>query len=229
MPTIHDEEFGEITVRRSVRASAVRISIAPSGTLRASLPPYAPLFLLRRLIKSSRAQLRQMMQQHAPAYELVDGMTIGKSHRLIIQNADKTAVKRQGQRIVVSLGPDDSLANPVTQRMVRDVIIAALRVEAKSYLPKRLAFLANKLDCHYEKVRFSHASSRWGSCSTSGTISLNIALMSLPFELIDYVIVHELSHTKQMNHSPKFWKLVESADPNYRVHRRDLKQHTPTI
>ncbi len=226
---MYDEEFGDITIRRSVRASTVKISVAPGGTLRASLPPYAPLFVLRRLIKSSRGQLRKMLEQQLPIYQLQHGMTVGKSHRLIVEPADTTAVKRRGQQLIVSLAPDDSLTSPKTERMVRDAIIAALRVEAKSYLPKRLAFMANKLGCRYDSVRFSHASSRWGSCSSRGTISLNIALMSLPFELIDYVIIHELSHTKQMNHSPKFWELVEAADPDYKIHRRELKKHNPTI
>jgi predicted metal-dependent hydrolase len=229
MATIHDEEFGDITVRRSVRASAVRISVAPGGTLRASMPPYAPLFLLRRLIKTSRSQLRKVLEQNVPAYTLHNGMEIGKSHKLVVGNSKRTIVRRTGQHVVVGLAPGDSLTDPNIERQVRDMIITALRVEAKSYLPKRLSYLAEKLGYSYEKTRFSHASSRWGSCSSTGTISLNIALMKLPFELIDYVIIHELSHTKQMNHSPKFWALVEIGDPSYKLHRRMLKSHSPTI
>ncbi|MDB5176432.1 MAG: hypothetical protein JWN75_100 [Candidatus Saccharibacteria bacterium] len=229
MATIHDKEFGDITVRRSVRASAVKISVAPGGTLRASLPPYAPLFMLRRLIQSSRSQLRGMLEQQAPVYSLQDGMVIGKSHKLVVGNSKRTTVRLAGLSVAVGLAPGESLTDTRIERLVRDTIIAALRVEAKSYLPKRLAFLANQLDCTYERVRFSHASTRWGSCSSSGTISLNIALMALPHDLIDYVIIHELSHTKQMNHSAKFWSLVESADPSYKLHRRLLKSRSPTI
>ncbi len=229
MKSIHDDEFGEITVSRSVRARSVRISVAPSGTLRASLPPYAPLIVLKRLVSSSRAQLREMLAQSAPAYQLKDGAEIGKSHRLVVMGAQRTSVKRYKQQITVTLAPGASLTDPAVEKQVREAIKAALRLEAKSYLPKRLSFMAEKLDCTYEKVRFSHASSRWGSCSTTGTISLNIALMKLPHELIDYVIIHELCHTKQMNHSAKFWNLVEEIDPSYKLHRRMLKKESPTI
>lgn len=227
--TIHDDEFGEITVRRTTRATSVKISVGPDGALRASLPPYAPTILLRRLVKSSREQLRKMLAQQKPKYTIKDGMDIGKSHRLITVEADATSVKRTGQRIIAKLAPGDTLATPSVEKLVRQSIISALRIEAKSYLPKRLAYLADKLECRYEKVRFSHASSRWGSCSSSGTISLNIALMALPFELIDYVLIHELCHTKQMNHSKRFWNLVEAADPLYRLHRKNLKNHSPTL
>jgi predicted metal-dependent hydrolase len=231
MPIIHDDEFGKITIRRSARATQVRVRVAPDGTLRASLPLYAPMFLVKRLLKSSREELRHILAQSQPDDNYTDGMRIGKSHTLIVRHIPTGSVKvtKHGQQIIAQLPPGSSLDDAAVSRMIRDVIISALRLEAKSYLPKRLAFLSTKYGLRYEKVRFSHASGRWGSCSSTGTISLNIALMKLPFELIDYVIVHELSHTRHMNHSQEFWDLVAVADPHYRVHRRTLKSETPSI
>jgi Predicted metal-dependent hydrolase len=229
MPTITDEEFGVITVRRSARATQVRLRVAPDGTLRASMPVYAPIFLLKRLVKSSRPQLRKMLEHSQPSVEYKDGQQIGKSHTLIVRSGTRTTVTRSKQHILVTLSDDDSLTDAGVVRKIRDASIAALRLEAKSYLPKRLQYVADQYGFRYEKVRFSHASSRWGSCSTTGTISLNIALMKLPFELIDYVIVHELAHTIEMNHSQDFWRLVEKGDPNYKQHRRALKAEAPSI
>jgi predicted metal-dependent hydrolase len=231
MPTIIDEEFGTITLRRSARASNVRISIAPDGRLRASLPMYAPIFLVKRLLKNSRAELRTMLAEQHREMTFEHGMTIGKSHSLIVRPAGTKAINatRHGQQIIVSLPDDKDLDDPAVVRIVRDKVIEALRIEAKSYLPKRLAFLAEKYQYSYSKVRFSHASGRWGSCSSNGTISLNIALMKLPFELIDYVLIHELSHTIHMNHSDRFWSLVSVGDPKYKIHRRLLKNENPSI
>jgi predicted metal-dependent hydrolase len=231
MPTITDDEFGTITLRRSAHASHVRIRVAPDGRLRVSLPLYAPVFLVKRLIKNSRSELRAMLSKHVGGTLFEEGMQIGKSHTLVVRptTAAAPSVKRHSQQIILSLPANEVMTSPVVQRMTRDEVIKALRLEAKSYLPKRLAFLANKYDFSYERVRFSHASGRWGSCSTSGTISLNIALMKLPFELIDYVLVHELSHTVEMNHSDEFWQLVGTCDANYKVHRRSLKDHSPSI
>lgn len=229
MNIVHDKEFGDITVRRSIRSSAVKISVGVNGTLKASLPAYAPLFMLKRVINSSRLQLRKMIEQHQPAYEIIDGMKVGKSHHISIIPAKTSAVKRYKQQISVLIAPGENVTDPHIMRKVRTEITAALRLEAKSYLTKRLRYLADQLGYDYERVRFSHASSRWGSCSTTGTISLNIALMKLPHELIDYVLIHELSHTKQMNHSQKFWDLVAQGDPSYKLHRKLLKSHSPAI
>lgn len=231
MPVITDEEFGEITVRRSGRASHVRIRVAPDGRLRASVPLYAPLYMVKRLVKNSRAELRAMLTQTQPDTDYHDGMLIGKSHSLVVQNSIQShaSVTRHGQQIIVRLPRGESLNTAAVTREIRDTIIKALRIESKSYLPKRLAFLAEKHGFAYEKVRFSHAGSRWGSCSSAGTISLNIALMKLPFELIDYVLIHELSHTIHMNHSDDFWRCVKTGDPDYVTHRAALRKMTPTI
>ena len=79
MPVIQDEEFGKITIRRSARATQVRVRIGPDGMLRASLPLYAPIFLVKRLLKSSRSELRLMFAQAQPDETYSDGLRIGKT------------------------------------------------------------------------------------------------------------------------------------------------------
>lgn len=229
MAIIHDDEFGKITIRRSSRATQVRLRVGPDGLLRASLPMYAPTFLVKKLIKSSRSELRELLKDSAPDIHYQDGMRIGKSHALHVRMGTPLRVRRQGQGIEVTLPPQHTLRDPEVVTAIRDVVQVALRIEAKSYLPRRLAHLAQTYGYSYEKVRFSHASSRWGSCSAEATISLNIALMKLPFELIDYVLIHELAHTKHMNHSPEFWQEVARGDPQYKAHRAALKHETPSL
>jgi len=92
-----------------------------------------------------------------------------------------------------------------------------------------LSFLAEEHGFSFKRTKITHASSRWGSCSSAGTISLNIGLMNLPFELIDYVIIHELCHTRHMNHSASFWREVAQFDPSYKIHRAELKKYSPHI
>ena len=227
MPTIDDKEFGEITVRRSSLARNVKISLAPDGRLRVSAPKLAPLFAIKRIIASSRSELRKMMESQ-PQLEIVDGMAIGKSHRLEIRHGNKLSASRHDRQIVLTLD-ESTLSSPSVAKILKPHIITALKREAKAHLTKRLAHLASKHSFSYQNVRFSHASGRWGSCSSNGTISLNIALMNLPFELIDYVLIHELAHTKQMNHSSDFWQIVGNIDSDYKLHRKELKKHSPSI
>lgn len=229
MPTFEDPKLGKVTIRRSALSSRVRMSIAPNGTIRVSAPRHIPLFMIKRVVSQSRTDLQLMIDSQRPTLDYVDGSPIGKSHSLSVRPAATLAVAREGLRVIVSLPSDTTLADNDVQVALREVIIAALRREAKGYLPKRLAFLAEKYDFSYHHVRFSHASSRWGSCSSTGTISLNIALMKLPFELIDYVLIHELAHTKEMNHSASFWAIVERYDPSYQLHRARLKSENPII
>jgi predicted metal-dependent hydrolase len=89
--------------------------------------------------------------------------------------------------------------------------------------------MAQRYGFSYQRLRFSHSGGRWGSCSSTGTISLNIALMKLSDDLIYYVLAHELSHTRQMNHSAAFWREVSQIDPRYKLHRQQLKRQSPIV
>lgn len=120
------------------------------------------------------------------------------------------------------------LNDPQTQR-ARDAKKKILTKRAKDYLPYRLDFWAQKYGYSYTNLRLSHANTRWGSRSSSGTISLNIGLMNLPEVLRDYVILHELAHINHMDHSPEFWAEVARHDPDYKKHRQALKAYSPGV
>lgn len=118
--------------------------------------------------------------------------------------------------------------DPASQR-ARDAKKKLLQKKAKEYLPYRLEYYAKRFGYEYDKVRLSHAGTRWGSCSSNRTISLNIGLMQVPEPLRDYVIIHELAHLNHMDHSAAFWAEVASHDPHYKLHKKRLKQFSPGV
>lgn len=230
MPTITDSEFGEIVVKKQGLAKNISLRIAPDGRLRVTMPTYAPLLTAKTVIKTSRLQIRKLLDQHQSQFSYTKDRQIGKSHSLIIRSTTgTTTVKTAGTRIIASINENEDIAAATNQQLIRQKIVATLRKEAKSYLPRRLSFLAEEHGFSFKRTKITHASSRWGSCSSTGTISLNIGLMNLPFELIDYVIIHELCHTRHMNHSASFWREVAQFDPGYKIHRAELKKYSPHI
>lgn len=118
--------------------------------------------------------------------------------------------------------------DPSTQRS-RDYQKKILMKKAREYLPYRLEYLAKLYGYSYEKCRLTHANTRWGSCSSRRTISLNIGLMKIPEVLRDYVIIHELAHLNHMDHSSSFWAEVGSHDKNYKNHDKKLKMFNPGL
>lgn len=118
--------------------------------------------------------------------------------------------------------------DPATQR-TRDYQKKVLMKKARDYLPYRLEYYAKLYGYKYDKCRLTHANTRWGSCSSKKTISLNIGLMKLPEALRDYVILHELAHLNHMDHSKAFWAEVASHDKNYKNHDKKLKMFNPGV
>ncbi len=118
--------------------------------------------------------------------------------------------------------------DPTTQR-TRDYQKKILMKKAREYLPYRLEYYAKLYGYRYDKCRLTHANTRWGSCSSKKTISLNIGLMKLPEKLRDYVILHELAHLNHMDHSRAFWAEVYEHDKNYKNHDKKLKMFNPGV
>lgn len=97
--------------------------------------------------------------------------------------------------------------------------------QAVEYIPKRVKYYAEKENFIYNKITIKNLVSRWGSCSTKGNLNFNCLLMLTPDYVIDYIVVHELCHLREMNHSEKFWAEVEKIMPDYQRAELWLKQN----
>ena len=95
---------------------------------------------------------------------------------------------------------------------------------AKRIFPERTAYFAKRMGVDYGRIPIREQKTRWGSCSSKGNLNFNWKLVLLAPELLDYVVVHELAHRREMNHSKNFWKIVEAELPDYRERRRRLKE-----
>lgn len=228
MTHFNDPVLGKVVVSRKRTSRYVKLGVMPNGEIRVSAPIFTPMYFIKSFVKKSRSELGKVLDQYRKKY--TENMSIGKSHQLIVRAGfSENKVLYKKPNIYVYVAEQEDVSSEELQTEIREIVAKALRVEAKAYLPRRVEYIAEQTGLEFSKLRFSHAKGRWGSCNSDKTISLNIALMQLPFELIDYVIIHELAHTEHLNHSKDFWSLVESADPHYKSHKKTLKNHSPHI
>ena len=107
----------------------------------------------------------------------------------------------------------------ITEQERADGIQKALKI-----FPERTAFFAERMGIDYGRITVREQKTRWGSCSQKGNLNFNWKLVLMPQELLDYVVVHELAHRKEMNHSARFWAIVEQELPDYQKRRNELKK-----
>lgn len=225
-----DAEFGAITVRCNPRAKRVILRVVAGGEVRITIPHQRHMRMAERLLNDARQRIRQQRREmHGDEPRYQPGMMIGRAHQLVAQAhaGENVSARVSGDRIVVKYPMALSWDSARLQAKVHEAAKKALRREAQEFLPPRLARLAREWEFTYKSLRISSGHTRWGSCSSDDTISLNLWLMSLPDSLIDYVICHELCHTRQHNHSAAFWDEVARLTPGWRELRKTLKAHHP--
>lgn len=107
--------------------------------------------------------------------------------------------------------------------------IQKLAEQALEIIPKRVSYYAEMIGVTYGRITIRNQKTRWGSCSAKGNLNFNCLLMLMPMEIIDYVVIHELCHRKEMNHSKRFWDEVEKVLPDYKERRKWLKENGSRI
>jgi predicted metal-dependent hydrolase len=222
-------EIGEVTLYKRHNSRSLRLSITSTGEVRVSMPHWVPYKSGAVFAASKAAWIETMRGQHHT--QLKHGQAIGKAHHLFFNQTTGSRVtsRVQGQEIHVGLPRGYEETSAEAQRGARTACIKALRQEAESLLPQRLQGLAEKGGYKYHSVSVKALKSRWGSCSSTQDIALNLYLMQLPWQLIDYVLWHELTHTKIMRHGPPFWTELERHVPHARNLSKEIHTYQPTL
>lgn len=218
-----------VTVSKRRGNRYLRLSITPAGRARISIPIWAPY---QAGLDFAKARENWIRDQRVTAKPLRSGQAIGKAHHLHF--VAKTALtcangRLAGTTITISHPSTDAFDHPAVQEVAQTACVRALRRQAEQLLPGRLSGLAETHRFTYTSVRVKHLKSRWGSCDEQGRIVLNLFLMQLPWEIIDYVLLHELTHTRIMRHGPDFWEAMAEILPSTPSLKKKLRNYHPVL
>ncbi len=144
---------------------------------------------------------------------------LGEQYSIVFQEAAHNRVQMKDRQMRINMSKSTRKAP------LKSILYPALRALASNYLKKRTHELAQHTHTIIKTVRIKDHSSKWGSCSSLKNINLNWHLIFLPPSLIDYVIIHELMHLREMNHSPAFWQWVERFYPKHKQARKQMKAY----
>ncbi|HYH74698.1 MAG TPA: SprT family zinc-dependent metalloprotease [Candidatus Saccharimonadales bacterium] len=229
--TVTIPDIGDVTLYKRRGNRSLRLSIGHNGEIRVSLPYWLP-YAAGEQFALSKAQ---WIAQHRVKTEtplLEHGHAIGKAHRVYFEagpESNKLTARVESNAVRVSYPRIYTYDDPKVQAAAHKASLRALRKESLALLPDRLRTLAGQYGFTYKSVGVKPLKSRWGSCTSEKDITLNIYLMQLPWHLIDYVLVHELTHTKVMQHGAPFWAEMEKHLPNAKSLRKQMAAYQPIL
>ena len=220
----------EVTLFRSDRAKSLNITIKPFTGVRVSVPHTISFKKAKEATEQRIGWIKSHLSKMQKAEDLftvfnLDTKFQTRTHHLEIKVSDTDTLRSvvRNNKISVAIPQSNKIADAEVQNEIRKAIERAWRKEAKDYLPLRVKALAAKHKFEYKNVAIKNAKTRWGSCSFDNNINLSLHLMRLPNYLIDYVILHELVHTKIKNHSRNFWQLLDIVSGNAKKLDREVK------
>lgn len=227
------KDFGEIEFVRSKRAKRINVRILEEG-LKVSLPIGATEkdaleFIEKvysRILKKQKQIKAKTNEKHFVFNKETELQTLSFNVKLFEAERKNLFFSLKDNLLSIEYPFSIDFEKDEIQRFIWNGINYFLRKEAKRILPRRLESLANKYKFDYSTVKIQASKTRWGSCSQAKNINLSFYLMLLPQDLVDYVILHELCHTKEMNHSVKFWDWMDKVTENQsKALRVELKKH----
>ena len=206
------------------RRKTIALIIQRDGSVTVRAPLRMPEASIQEFVQNHKDWIRKKQDQLKtsplpPKKGFVDGETfpyLGREYPLNIKAIQRSAL--------VFTGTNFQLHKSSTLR-ARQAFIQWYKTQALTVISERVVHIAKKNGLTYQKIRITSARTRWGSCSSKGTLSFTWRLVLAPVEVIDYVAVHELVHTQIRNHSPKFWRKVAEVMTDYKLYTAWLKKN----
>jgi predicted metal-dependent hydrolase len=216
-------KLGDIAVKikKSLRAKNISIKIKPNQTVELVMPRGASFDLAHKFLLEKELWIKNKLGRIKTSPEVASSIpeeisVLGQKYQLITGNKDVSLpIKIEDNKLLISSSIHDD--------KIPQIIVPFLKKMFKCELEKYAALKAEELNVTFKRISVRDTSSRWGSCSSRGNLSFSWRLVLAPRYVMDYVIVHELSHLIEMNHSHRFWKLVNMAFPEHQKARSWLK------
>lgn len=223
--------LGKIRLSRTLRSRRITISVNRNGEIRLSYPYFISRTKALAFIEDRTDWIqaaRQRQQSHTKHKTLTEGyQTRRHTLRFAVASGNKITINVTTDDVIVAVPQNTTTESAEAQQAAREGLTEALRQEAKTTLPPLVKELAQQHGFKYNKITVKNIHSKWGSCSATNNLNFSLYLMLLPDELVRFVILHELCHTKIKNHSDRFHSLLEQLCGNEARFNKELKQfHT---
>lgn len=216
-------------LRRPYQRS-LNLRVKPNGTLRVTCHGSVKKETIESFISKNKKfvekalfELRELKQKF-PRLEFLSGEQL----MLLGQKLPLQVVWAWQKRPAVTFLEDSielKIEISASREQRQRAIAQAYANQARNFLADRMRHWSEKMNLPFRRLSFRSQRTRWGSCSPDGSISLNWKLIAAPWPVIDYVLIHELAHLREPNHSMRFWKIVETHCPEYRRWRRWLREN----
>jgi len=211
----------EYTLTRSKRKT-IALHIR-NGALEIRAPLWAPRSEIERFLISKEKWVRDKLGKSKIQTLQRTTFTLSYGSLILYRNKEYPLVAKEGNRIGFD-GTQFYMPPNLNSDEIRSACVQIYRKLAKIYIPQRVLILAKSMNVMPSAIKINGAKTRWGSCSIKKSINFSWRLIMADDETIDYVIVHELAHLTEMNHSSRFWRVVENVMPDYRKYLARLKE-----
>lgn len=225
--SLHIEGVGEVFVTKKRGMRSIRLKINHDNSVAVSAPWFISLTEISKFVRNKSDWINT--HRVNDIVEFYSGMRIGKFGKITVVETsnDSSRVYLKPHGIEVRLGVNSETAH--IHELIERQVIKYLQQETEEYIFPRALKIAETYGISFNQLTTKKLTGRWGSCDSLNNITINCFLVQLEDELIDYVLVHELSHTQHMNHSTDFWLCVASIMPDYKVRKKRLKEYSPRI